>query len=117
MRDGNSLVVEIYRIDGNQAVLEQTTSIPAPKAEGALASYYSVGDLMFREDIMMSQPGSAQLLVTRSDVQSAAEESGAKTYSVYNSDGTLKATLMANCAGVCPCPTLPARRPSICLYA
>lgn len=102
MRDGNSLVVEIYRIDGNQAVLEQTTSIPAPKAEGALASYYSVGDLMYREDIMMSQPGSAQLLVTRSDVQSAAEESGAKTYSVYNSDGTLKATLMANCAGGVP---------------
>lgn len=109
MRDGNSLVVEIYRIDGNQAVLEQTTSIPAPKAEGALASYYSVGDLMYREDIMMSQPGSAQLLVTRSDVQSAAEESGVKTYAVYTSDGALKATLMANCAGGVPMSDIPGK--------
>lgn len=109
MRDGNSLVVEIYRIDGNQAVLEQSTSIPAPKAEGALASYYSVGDLMYREDIMMSQPGSAQLLVTRSDVQSAAEESGVKTYAVYTSDGALKATLMANCAGGVPMSDIPGK--------
>lgn len=109
MRDGNSLIVEIYRIDGNQPVLEQTTTIPAPKAEGALASYYSVGDLMYREDIMMSQPGSAQLLVTRSDVQSAAEESGVKTYAVYTSDGALKATLMANCAGGVPMSDIPGK--------
>lgn len=109
MRDGNSLVVDIYRIDGNQAVLEQTTSIPAPKAEGALASYYSVGDLMYREDIMMSQPGGAQFLVTRRDVKSADDESGVKTYVVYTSDGTLKATLMANCDGGVPMSDIPGK--------
>jgi hypothetical protein len=109
MRDGNSLVVDIYRIDGNQAVLEQTTSIPAPKAEGALASYYSVGDLMYREDIMMSQPGGAQFLVTRRDVKSADDESGVKTYAVYTSDGTLKATLMANCDGGVPMSDIPGK--------
>ncbi len=109
MRDGNSLIVEIYRIDGNQPVLEQTTTIPAPKAEGALASYYSVGDLMYRDDVMMSEPGNAQLLVTRSDVQSAAEESGVKTYAVYTSDGALKATLMANCAGGVPMSDIPGK--------
>lgn len=109
MRDGNSLVVDIYRIDGNQAVLEQTTSIPAPKAEGALASYYSVGDLMYREDIMMSQPGGAQFLVTRRDVKSADDESGVKTYEVYTSDGTLKATLMADCDGGVPMSDIPGK--------
>lgn len=109
MRDGNSLVVDIYRIDGNQAVLEQTTSIPAPKAEGALASYYSVGDLMYREDIMMSQPGGAQFLVTRRDVKSADDESGVKTYAVYTSDGTLKATLMADCDGGVPMSDIPGK--------
>lgn len=109
MRDGNSLIVEIYRIDGNQPVLEQTTTIPAPKAEGALASYYSVGDLMYRDDVMMSEPGNAQLLVTRSDVESAAEESGVKTYAVYTSDGALKATLMANCAGGVPMSDIPGK--------
>lgn len=109
MRDGNSLIVEIYRIDGNQPVLEQTTTIPAPKAEGALASYYSVGDLMYRDDVMMSEPGNAQLLVTRSDVESAAEESGKKTYSVYNADGTLKATLIENCLGGVPMSDIPGK--------
>lgn len=109
MRDGNSLVVDIYRIDGNQAVLEQTTSIPAPKAEGALASYYSVGDLMYREDIMMSQPGGAQFLVTRRDVKSADDESGVKTYEVYTSDGSLKATLMADCDGGVPMSDIPGK--------
>lgn len=109
MRDGNSLIVEIYRIDGNQPVLEQTTTIPAPKAEGALASYYSVGDLMYRDDVMMSEPGNAQLLVTRSDVESADEESGKKTYSVYNADGTLKATLIENCLGGVPMSDIPGK--------
>lgn len=109
MRDGNSLIVEIYRIDGNQPVLEQTTTIPAPKAEGALASYYSVGDLMYRDDVMMSEPGNAQLLVTRSDVESAAEESGKKNYSVYNADGTLKGTLIENCLGGVPMSDIPGK--------
>lgn len=99
MRDGNSLVVEIYRIDGMTPVLEQTTTVPAPLTDGAIFSYYSVGDLMYRNDVMMSEPGKANLLVTRSDVHSAAEEEGTKTYSVYNYDGTLKNTLISDCEG------------------
>lgn len=107
MRDGNSLVVELYRIDDITPVLEQTTTIPAVKAEGALASYYSVGDLMYRNDVMMGEPGKAQLLVTRNDVESAGEESGSKSYSVYNADGTLKANIISNCLGGVPMSDIP----------
>ncbi|MDO4320119.1 MAG: hypothetical protein Q4C34_06035 [Bacteroidales bacterium] len=113
MRDGNTLVAEIYRFDGSDAVLEQTTRIAAPRRADALASYYSVGDLRYRDDVQFDASGKATLMVTRNDKRNAADESGIKTYAAYNADGSLKATLISDCDGAVALSDVPGFEPQM----
>lgn len=102
MREGNSLIVEIYEesADGGELVLKQTTKIPTyltKDGDKILASYFGVGDFRYREDVNFGEGGTAGFYVTKHDFLAGSEDSYLNSYYYYNADGSLAKTLFENC--------------------
>lgn len=97
MREVNSLMVNIYRIENNSATLVQETEIPFVKDSDPkfIASFFSVGDLMYRGDIdygHFTQDGKASFFVTKKNSY-AGGETYEYNYYVYDPAGTKIKTL------------------------
>lgn len=101
MREGNKLNVEFVRVDEDGFKTEYTTSIPIAKnpAENILFSYFSVGSLLYRDDICFegfnTPEGRAALIVTRMDY-APSSDSEVPSYYVYDHEGNLLHTLFEN---------------------
>ena len=101
MREGNKLNVEFVRVDEDGFKTEYTTSIPVAKnpAENILYSYFSVGSLLYRDDICFdgfnTPEGRAALIVTRMDY-TPSSDSEVPSYYVYDHEGNLLHTLFEN---------------------
>ena len=57
MRENNSLMLDVYKLDGSNATKVQTTEIPAPKANDpeVICTFYGVGALRYNNDIVVGQ--------------------------------------------------------------
>lgn len=99
MRENNSLVIDIYKLADGKATLDQTTVIPFSKADEYPAQFYSVGDLMYYDDVNYDHYGDgkkAGFIVTRQDKASLASDEATGNYYVYNPDGTFRTTIFEN---------------------
>ncbi len=102
-RASNKLIVEFYRI-GADGVPElfNTARVDAPKTEAddVLATYYGVGDLLYRDDISFDKWGATDnkpsFIVTRQVLSTATDDSSAQTYSIHDGDGNLVRSLFEN---------------------
>ena len=98
MRESNSLIIDLYRIDGTTPTIIQHTEIPFTKDPDMLADYYSVGDLRYRSDINygdFTKDGKASFYITKNDLINA--ESGTNSYYVYGPDGKRLKTVAEEC--------------------
>lgn len=102
-RENNSLVIDLYTANENGLTLYSTTEIPAPldpmDVDGeptALFSYYSVGSLRYRDDILFDAPGlvsgKPDYIITRGNYR-ISTDSTIDSYFTYNNNGQLKNTL------------------------
>lgn len=102
-RASNNLIVDFYRI-GVDGVPElfNTARVDAPKteADGVLATYYGVGDLLYSGDISFDQWGATEdkpsFIVTRQKLSTEDDDSTAKTYNIHDGDGNLVRPLFEN---------------------
>lgn len=101
MREENGLVIEVFKVTGMDHELIQTTSIPVTKAvnEDVLASYYSVGDFRYRDDVRWREDGLADFFITVSNYVTSSDESSPKGYYAYSAEGSLQATLATDVMG------------------
>ena len=104
MREGNSLVIKLYKATEKSFDLFSTTTIPIsldpmPDASGnptCLFSYYSVGNLRYTGDILFDLPGveadKPDFIITRGNYQISTDDT-INSYFTYKNDGTLKNTI------------------------
>lgn len=106
MREENNLVVELYKAGDNTVDLQNTTKFPMtrdvmPSSSDAsfntcLFSYYGIGGMRYREDVLFDapgvEPGKPDYIITRSNYQ-ISTDSNIDSYYYYKHDGTLKHTL------------------------
>lgn len=103
MRENNHLVIEIYREkeDGNGFELIQTSKIPtylSPSTgnEKILASWFSVGDFRYRQDVRFtgSNDGKAtSFIITKQDYLAGNDDATIRSYYVYDANGNKTNTL------------------------
>lgn len=103
-REGNSLIINLYKASETGLTLFSTTEIPVvldPMNDSSgnptcLFSYYSVGSLGYRDDILFDAPGvqpdKPDFIITRGNYQ-VSTDGITNSYFTYKSDGTLKNTL------------------------
>lgn len=100
MRESNSLMIEVLRLDGNTAVPACKTELAFTKTSGnILASFYGIGDMRYCEDVVFggfdfNADGRPAYFVTNKDLVDA--ENGTTSYFVYDADGKRRKTLMRN---------------------
>ncbi|MDE5807361.1 MAG: hypothetical protein K2H76_04535 [Muribaculaceae bacterium] len=104
MREGNSLVINLYKATEESLDLFSTTEIPMEldpmkDAQGnptCLFSYYSVGSLGHRADVLFNapgtEPGKPDFIITRGNYQ-VSTDGITNSYFTYKNDGSLKNTL------------------------
>ena len=104
MREGNSLVINLYKASEESLSLFSTTEVPMeldPMKDSAgnptcLFSYYSVGSLGHRADVLFDAPGASadkpDFIITRGNYQ-VSTDGVTDSYFTYRNDGTLKNTL------------------------
>lgn len=103
-REGNSLVINLYKANEEGLDLFSTTKIPVvrdpmPDSEGnptCFFSYYSVGSLDYSSDILFDAPGATpdkpDFIITRGNYQVSTDDV-TNSYFTYKNDGTIKNTL------------------------
>lgn len=102
MREGNSLVIEVYERNeaGTDLNLIQTTKIPTYLTKDdrnpILASYFGVGDFRYRDDLNFGEDGKIGFYVTKRDFLAGSEDTYLYSYYYYNADGTPEKTLFTN---------------------
>lgn len=95
-RTGNNLIIELWQVNdaGDKFELQQTTKIPCvlDPADGVLASYYSIGMLRYRNDVMYEADGKAAFYITKQNYLPSSD-SFEQSYYIYNADGTMRTPL------------------------
>ncbi len=109
-REDNNLIIDLYKSAGDELVHSSTSTIPVVRdlmadTDGnptALFSYYCVGGLRHREDILFDAPGATAgkpwFFVTRSNYQ-ISTDSTIDSYFTYSHEGERKATLFEYALG------------------
>lgn len=99
MRDNNTLIIELYKVNGSSLSLAHTTEIPVVKdaIDEALASYYSVGNMRYRGDVDFDNFGTSgdapAFIITKDNYMVGSDDSYLSSYYVYGPDGKLIHTL------------------------
>ncbi|MDE7116102.1 MAG: hypothetical protein K2O56_06735 [Muribaculaceae bacterium] len=119
MRENNKLVVDIYREkeDGNGFDLIQTARIPtylspSTDSEKILASWFSVGDFRYRQDVRFGEDGKvSSFIVTKQDYVAGNDDATIHSYYVYNGEGTKTHTLFERSQSFITMSDLPGYEP------
>lgn len=119
-RASNKLIVEFYRI-GADGVPElfNTARVDAPKteADGVLATYYGVGDLIYDGDISFDKWGATEnkpsFVVTRQILSTATDDSTAKAYNIHDGDGNFVRPLFENSQSAILLNDVPGQEPQV----
>ncbi len=98
MRENNSLVIDLYELQPDKAVLTHHTEIPMQRDvdNNALFTYYSVGSLRWAKDIdfgHFSTDGAPSYYITRSNYKIATDSESDFCYYVYDVNGNRRITL------------------------
>lgn len=98
MREGNSLIIELYSIEGTTTSQVAVTEIPNPKTEGSnvLATFRSVGDLRYTGDILFDNNGTISYIVTKCDELTTGDSTTGYCYYVYDLEGNKVKTIFEN---------------------
>lgn len=121
MRENNHLVIEIYREkeDGNGFDLIQTAKIPtyltpSTNSETYLASWFGVGDFLYRQDVRFGAAGKAtSFIITKQDYVAGNDDTTVRSYYIYDADGNLTNTLFERSQSFIPLSNLPGFEPQI----
>jgi len=98
MREGNSLVIDMYELQPDRAILAYQTEIPMVRdtAHDAYFTFYSVGSLRWSNDVdfnHFSTDGKPSFYITRSNYKTSSDSESDFCYYVYDSNGALKKTI------------------------
>lgn len=109
MRLGNSLVIDMYKVTSSGADKVNSIEVPADKIEedGVLATYYSVGDLNYANDVLFDAQGSPMYVVTRCNYQISTDGTTDYCYYIYNASGTKAVTVFENADSNSPMTSVP----------
>ena len=117
-RTDNKLVVEFFKSDGKGGfALDYDTRIPftVDNEDGVLASYYSIGNLRYRQDIDFDHfgtpEGRAALFVTKENYTTTSDDMYVKSYYVYDHTGKRIRTLAEGCETAITLSDLPGHEP------
>lgn len=116
-RPDNNLQIFLYSIEGKSMNLLQTTLIPTIKDAddpGAIASFYSVGDMRYKEDVVFEgfgQPeGKADFYITRINYTPSSDSSTSSFYA-YDYEGKKLRTYAEYCNSTLAISDLPGFEP------
>lgn len=98
-RESNTLVIEIYKFDGEKFAPYQTTEYPfvKDKEDNVIASYYSVGNFRYTGDLLFNSDGRADFYVTKQNKSVGNDESYTSSFYLVKSDGKLDKTIFESC--------------------
>lgn len=113
-REGNNLVVDVYKVAATGFEKVQTTKIPVVRntEDGKyIASYYSIGGLSYYGDII-ENGDTRDFIVNRQDYNSSSDSFVNNLYR-YNSQGSLTNTIFENASSYMGVSDLPGQDPQI----
>lgn len=121
MRENNNLVIDIYREkeDGNGFDLIQTAKIPTyltPSTgnDKILASWFSVGDFRYRQDVRFTNSADGKatsFIITKQDYLAGNDDATLRSYYVYDADGNKTHTLFERSQSFIPMSDIPGFEP------
>lgn len=115
MRKDNHLLVNIYTPAGGKLEQVQATSIPTQLLsdgnDHVLATYYSVGSMRYREDIVPADNGKFNFVVTVQNYTTLSDESYDQFYWRYNSEGVKTSEIYGECEGFVALSDIPGQDP------
>lgn len=114
-REGNNLIVDIYKVADTGFEKVQTTKIPVVRNtenEKVLASYFSVASLGYDNDIIENEGADRDFIVTRQDYIRATDEYENNFYR-YNSKGEKTHTIFERADSYVGMGDLPGQDPQI----
>lgn len=88
-RENNTFVVDLVKISNGVSSLVKRTEIPMEKSTdpNAYFTYYSVGDLRYRDDILMKEQENApNYIVTTMDLDKSLSTLG-KSFTIFDAEG------------------------------
>lgn len=99
-RESNSLIIEIYKLNGDKFDLSQTTEYPFTKdnAEDVIASYYSIGNFRYTDDVIFNADGNADFYLMKQNKHVGNDETFTNSYYYVKADGTIEKTVFENCS-------------------
>lgn len=116
-RDMNTLVLNVYSLNGTDISKICTTEISAPALSGNLRTYYGVGDLLYRGDISFDKWGADEthpsFVITRNLLATMAEDEGKKSHFVFNSAGQQVATIFEGAEASVAMSDVPGHEPQM----
>ncbi|MDE6793850.1 MAG: hypothetical protein K2J63_00925 [Muribaculaceae bacterium] len=101
MRENNHLVVDLYSVENGAFSLQKQTLIPTQlnnqDNDRVLCSYYSIGSLRYRDDIIFRDGATApEYMVSVEDYSKENDENYNTSYYLYNADGSVKNVIFKN---------------------
>ncbi|MGM9704724.1 MAG: T9SS type A sorting domain-containing protein [Prevotella sp.] len=114
-RDGNNLVIDIYKVSPTGFEKVQTTKLAAEHNtanEKCIASYYSIGSLQYKGDIIENGGAARDFIIDRQDYISSSDSYVSNFYR-YNSNGEKTNTIFEGADSFVGMSNLPGQDPQI----
>lgn len=98
-RETNTLAIRIFEATPTSFTQVWNVPVPVTKTDDGtiVASYYSIGSLNYRDDIIFDDNLDPTFVVTKWDYTPANDDSYISSYYLFDSNGTRKAVLAENC--------------------
>lgn len=93
-RENNKLLIDLYRLDAPEAPV-QTTAIPFQKRDdrNVQFTFFGVGFMRYQGDILVTEPGKADYIITSCDYLFSSDGTGNYSYYKYDGQGQKVMTL------------------------
>lgn len=111
MRENNSLVIDLYKITNGGSQLVSSTEIGLTKQEGddILATYYSVGDFRYSDDVMIGNDGKPTYVVKTCNYSVSQDGTSGNCYYHFDVNGNKILTLFENADATLPMTSIPGK--------
>lgn len=115
-RTENSLQIDLFEITPTSSKLVQQTFVPTPIDDEGYASFYSVGSLLYTDDVdfdHFNTDGKAAYIITRQDKTSMSDEYTVGSYFVVDPEGKVIKNLFEYAAAYMPMTDVKGQEPQI----
>lgn len=111
MRENNALLIDLYKISNSGSELVSSTEIALTKQDGddILATYYSVGDFRYSQDVMIGNNGKPTYIVKTCNYVASQDGTTGNCYYHFDANGNKTLTIFENAESTLALTSIPGK--------